>query len=56
MGLSAGYLSGRGRTPIGSMIGASIGSRYGRGLSHVVLRRVFLIAGGLMGGRLLFFS
>ncbi len=38
---------------IGSTVGASLGSRYGRGLSHVVLRRVFLIAGALMGGRLL---
>lgn len=38
---------------VGSTIGASLGSYYGRGLSLNALRRVFLIAGGLMGGRLL---
>ena len=40
---------------IGSTVGASVGSRYGRRLSHTALRRLFLIAGALMGGRLLFF-
>lgn len=38
---------------VGSTIGASLGSRYGKSLSNLVLRRVFLIAGALMGARLL---
>ena len=38
-----------GPTAIGSMIGASIGSRYGRTLSNTLLRQVFLFAGALMG-------
>jgi uncharacterized membrane protein YfcA len=38
---------------VGSTVGASLGSYYGRGLSHTALRRVFLIAGAFMGGRLL---
>jgi len=41
---------------IGSMIDASIGSRYGRALSNTVRRQVFLLAGSLMGVRLLLFS
>jgi len=39
---------------IGSTAGASVGSWFGRRLSHLALRRLFLIAGALMGGRLLF--
>ena len=41
---------------IGSMAGASLGSRYGRALSHAALRRVFLIVGAFLGARLLFLS
>jgi uncharacterized membrane protein YfcA len=45
-----------GPAAVGSTIGASLGSRYGRGMSHLVLRRVFLVAGGIMGARLLFLT
>lgn len=38
---------------IGSTIGATVGSRFGRALSNVALRRLFLVAGGVMGMKLL---
>jgi len=38
----------------GSILGATLGSRYGSKLSNTTLKKIFLLGGGLMGVRLLF--